>query len=255
MSSGRRYHHNLAATNWQPAAPEIAPLPGEVHVWRIRLETGEDTLRHNARLLAPDEQQRAAKFHFQQDRDHFVLARGALRQLLGAYLAQPAAGLVFRYHQYGKPALADNNPLSFNLSHAGGYALVAVTHQAAVGVDLELTDENIEIARLAARFFSSTEAHQVLRLPTAARPAAFFRTWTRKEAFLKAHGQGLSLPLDQFAVTVDLRAPLQLEEIAWAPGTEGDWSLASFMALEGLPGALVLEGRLEVVRYCDFSWE
>lgn len=251
MSARRRYHRKLVATTWQPANQVALPAPEEVHVWRFRLKAEPATLQQNFQLLANDEQARAGKFHYVEDRDNYILARGTLRRLLAAYQGLPPASLAFRYSQYGKPSLVPASDLCFNLSHAGGYALIAVTTKASIGVDLELVDDSIEIERLTARFFSPAEAREVMRFPTPARAAAFFRTWTRKEAFLKAHGDGLNLPLDQFSITVAPDHPLKIEALDWAPGTEGNWSLDSFMVQTHLPGAIVVAGPIQEVAFFD----
>jgi 4'-phosphopantetheinyl transferase len=203
-------------------------------------------------LLSPDEKQRAAKFHYPKDRDHFINARGILRSLLGRYLSLPAGEIAFTYSAYGKPDLATETSLNFNVSHAGGYGLFGFTSGAPLGVDLEKTDKSIEVGRLASRFFSPTEAATVLALPAGDQVAAFFRTWTRKEAFIKAHGEGLSLPLDQFSVTVDLEKVVCLKQINWAPETVEDWSMASFMVMEDLPGGLAVFGRITKLTFLDF---
>jgi 4'-phosphopantetheinyl transferase len=122
-------------------------------------------------------------------------------------------------------------------------------------VDLEKTDESIEVGRLTSRFFSPNEAATVLALSADDQPAAFFRTWTRKEAFIKAHGEGLSLPLDQFSVTVALEDAVEIRRIDWAPETVTDWSLASFMVRELLPGAIVLRGEFRECFFFDWRNE
>lgn len=206
-------------------------------------------------MLSSDELARAERFHYPKDRSAFVIARASLRWLLGNYLGCPPESLSFKYGTYGKPFLtgSERGKLNFNLSHAGGYALVGFTPGQPIGVDLEAEDPSIEIERLTERFFSPAESRQVLALPTADRVAAFFRTWTRKEAFLKAHGAGLNLPLSQFSVTVDLKEPVRVEQIGWAPEEAKNWAMASFMVREGLPGAIVVGGRLDALCFYGFA--
>ena len=251
-SPGR--HRALSQTPWAVAGSfPTFPLDGQVHLWRAPLLLDPVQTGCHYGLLSPDEKQRAAKFHYPEDRAHFINARGILRSLLGQYLNLAATEVAFTYSAYGKPDLATEAPINFNVSHAGGYGLFGFTSGAPLGVDLEKIDESIEVERLASRFFSPIEAAAVLALSPHDRPAAFFRTWTRKEAFIKAHGEGLSLPLDQFSVTVPLDERVQLQRIGWAPETVGDWSLASFMVQEGLPGAVVLRGGLR--EYSFFDWQ
>lgn len=246
-------HHSLAETNWRQAVPAAPPQGTSVHLWRAALDVPETVLEEQYQQLNQQERDRAAAFYYARDRNHFIVARFALRGLLARYLGQPASEINFTYSAYGKPRLADGPDLQFNLSHAGGYALYGFTANPTIGVDLEVIDPTIEVATLAARFFSPAEATSVLSLPADDQPAAFFRTWTRKEAFIKAHGAGLSLPLDQFGVTVDLDAPVRMQRIDWAPEEVGEWSLASFMVTNDLPGAVVVRGSVGEVSFFELG--
>ena len=179
-----------------------------------------------------------------------------MRSLLGTYHNLPAQHIQLTYGAFGKPALHPEHvsALRFNLSHAGGYALYGFASGAEVGVDLEREDLSIEVDSLVHRYFSPAEAQSILALPGRDRHAAFFRTWTRKEAFIKAHGQGLSLPLERFSVSVDLSSPVRLEAVDWAPEEVARWAMVSFEVAKGLPGAMVVErsgGDLPDVKYFD----
>ena len=205
-------------------------------------------------MLSPDELARAERFHYAKDRSAFIIARAGLRWLLGKYLGCAPERLSFRYGAYGKPFIAGpgQGKLDFNLSHAGGYALVGFSSGQPIGVDLEAEDPTIEIERLTQRFFSTAESRQVLALPPTDRVAAFFRTWTRKEAFLKAKGAGLNLPLSGFSVTVSLDAPVRIERINWAPEEAKNFTMSSFMVEAALPGGLVVEGQLSALSFYNF---
>lgn len=249
-------HTNLDETPWAKPAGEI-PLPntGEIHIYRLQIKCGTDRLLSDRSLLNAAELERAGRFHYEKDRQTYVRTRATLRRLLGRYLNVAPASLSFKYSEYGKPLLPSGSRagnISFNVSHSGGYALLAFTREADIGVDLELMDPTIDTTELTKRFFSQTERDQLLRLPAAEQIPAFYRTWTRKEAFLKAHGVGLSLPLDAFAVTIELELPTRLERIDWATGTSCDWSLASFMVAAKLPGAVVVNGRINSLRLFDW---
>lgn len=257
MSPGNHRHLTLAETLWE-AAPTPWPAPpvvGEAHLWRIQLPGATPPLPEQEQLLAPDEFTRAGRFHYPKDRSAFITARASLRCLLGHYLRRKPEAISFGYGTHGKPFLAGPEPggLSFNLSHAGGYALIGFTTGRSIGVDLEAEDPSINVERLAERFFSSHEYQKVLALPTAERVPAFFCAWTRKEAFLKAHGAGLGLPLQKFSVTVNQVEPVRIEWIDWAPEETNDWAMAAFMVAEGLPGALVVEGDLTTLRFYDLG--
>jgi 4'-phosphopantetheinyl transferase len=231
--------------DWQPTA-EVPALTAEVvHVWRISLEVVETTLARLRESLADDECRRADRFHFEKDRRHFTAGRGALRSLLAGYLRLRPEDVRFSYTSYGKPLLADEHRASgvrFNLAHSHGLALLAVTLGREVGVDLEHVRGNIEGEQLAERFFSPCEIADLFALPPELRREAFFRCWTRKEAYIKANGQGLSLPLDQFDVTLRPGEPAALVATRPDPDEGRRWSMRGLAPGEGFVGALAVEG-------------
>ena len=190
--------------------------------------------------------ERADRFYFPRDRVAYIVGRATLRRRLANYLGADPRSLTFSYGSAGKPMLAETHAssLAFNLSHSGGYALLGVSSDYPLGVDTEVEDHTIEIRQLTKRFFSTDERSAILALPPSNQVTAFYRTWTRKEAFLKALGAGLNLPLDQFTVTTDLNGPVKMTAIDWSPGEAADWSLASFTVGDRLPGAVALRGEL-----------
>jgi len=184
----------------------------EVHVWRIALDRGDgDSLRAR---LSSDELARAARFHFERDRTRFLVARAALREILAHYLGASPAEIAFVYGDHGKPALAPpHGDLRFNLSHSHGLALCAVTRGREVGVDVERIRELDDLEDLARSVFSARELAALHRLPEPGLLAGFFTGWTRKEAFIKALGEGLSHPLKRFDVSLEPGRPARLERI------------------------------------------
>lgn len=232
-------------TVWQ-ASPQSPRLDGdEVHVWRVSLIVPESRLIALQRILSEDERHRAESFYFQRDRQRFTVARGALRTILAGYLNAPPEGLCFRYSPRGKPDLWDESgegDLRFNLAHSGELALVAVTRRRAVGVDLERIRLDVECGSIARRFFSPAEAQALFALPLAARVNAFYRGWTRKEACLKAWGHGLSLPLDQFDVSVAPGEPAALLVTRPNPNEAARWSLCELDVDAGYVAAMAVEG-------------
>jgi 4'-phosphopantetheinyl transferase len=184
---------------------------GEVHVWRAELDLEGASLEGLLATLAPDEHARAARFRFAAHRNRFVAARGILRRILGGYLDRRPGELHFVYNSNGKPVLAsDCDWLRFNVSHAAGLALYAVSREREVGVDVERLRPDVAGDDIAARYFSVAELAELRELPLAARVRAFFDCWTRKEAYVKALGQGLSLPLKEFNVPVTRHKPTRL---------------------------------------------
>lgn len=156
-------------------------------------------------LLSSDERERAARFHFERDRQHYCATRAVLRILLGAYLETSPRDLGFQYSDKGKPALAlrhEGCGIAFNASHSGDFALLGFTRRSHIGVDIEKIRDDFDTASIARRFFSAREQDELSRLPADQQHQAFFRCWTRKEAFIKALGEGLSHPLNQFDVSL-----------------------------------------------------
>jgi 4'-phosphopantetheinyl transferase len=195
--------------------------------------------------LGPDEQERAARFHFEQDRKHFIVARGVLRAILGRYLNRSPECLSFCYSSYGKPALAGEselNTIRFNLSHSYGVALCAVTRGRDVGIDLERIRCGLAGAQIAGRFFSPKEIAMLQAFPAEMQNQAFFRCWTSKEAYIKALGKGLSLPLDQFDVSLDPREPGIVVDTSRDPSEASRWSLQELTPAPGYAAAIAVEG-------------
>jgi 4'-phosphopantetheinyl transferase len=218
----------------------------DVHVWRIALEVGDTLLSRLREMLADDERRRAERFHFDKDRRHFIAGRGSLRVLLARYLTRRPEEVRFTYTNYGKPMLADESNIGdvrFNLTHSHGLALLAVTRGRDLGVDVErLRDMERDGEPLAERFFSPREAAALRSLPPELRREAFFHCWTRKEAYIKANGKGLALPLDQFDVSLHPGEPAALLATRHDPEEAARWSMHSLFPGEEYVGVLAVEG-------------
>lgn len=187
---------------WTEPPPSPSLEASTVHVWRIALDQPEENVRSFRRMLEPDEVNRAGRFHFEKHQRHFIVARGFLRSVVARYLETPPETLRFAYGAYGKPELASEHVLRFNLSHSHEVALLAVTREAELGVDVERIRADFASDEIARRFFSRAEVEVFNALPKEEQVAAFFRCWTRKEAYIKAIGKGLSQALDAFDVTL-----------------------------------------------------
>ncbi|MFZ5918973.1 MAG: 4'-phosphopantetheinyl transferase family protein [Chloroflexota bacterium] len=217
----------------------------EVHVWRVPLDDPavDVTSLHGA--LVEDERQRAARFYFARDRRRFVVARGMLRFFLGRYLDAKPASLRFRYSAHGKPSLAagwGGDTLRFNISHANGLAVLAFALGREVGVDVEYIRPDLARLDVAEMFFSAQEVAVLRALPAEAQARAFFDCWTRKEAYIKARGEGLSLPLDQFDVSLSPGEPARLLSTPGDPSEAARWSLRALWPGPGYAAALAAEG-------------
>jgi len=196
--------------------------------------------------LAPDELRRADRYRFERDRRRFIVARGVLRAILSRYTGVEPGQLRFRYGAQGKPQLVGETgreALRFNLSHAHELVLFAVARGRAIGVDLEYVRRDLADLELAERFFSPTEVAVLRALPAYARCRAFFNCWTRKEAYIKAKGGGLSIPLDQFDVTLGPGKAAALVEARWDAEEASRWSLHGMDPAPGYVAALAVQGR------------
>jgi len=178
--------------------------PGEIQIWSIPLDPPSERVAALTRMLTPDEEARAARFRFDVHRRRYVVGRGALRELLGAYLGARPERLRFDYAERGKPDLAApwKGELAFNLSNSEDLALAAFVRGRDLGVDVEYQKEMPDLEDIAKRFFSAPEIAALAGVPGECKKEAFFNCWTRKEAYLKAVGVGLAAPLDSFVVTL-----------------------------------------------------
>ncbi len=226
-------------------------LEWTVHVWLVDL-SDETLVNQCVKLLSEDEKERANKFHFDKDRSHFIIARGVLRQVLSLYLSKKSTDIQFEYGKNGKPFLP-KNPLQFNLSHAGEIALIGLTKKNIIGIDVEVINPKVEVERVAKHFFAKGEIEELMSLPQAQRHEAFFNCWTRKEAFIKATGDGLSFPLDQFEVTLKPDEKAELLATHFNENERDKWLLFDLKMKEGYKAALAVKGKIEEIKY--FNWE
>jgi 4'-phosphopantetheinyl transferase len=232
-----------------PKYPHLAE--GEVHVWRACLHRDEATLLELRESLSADEQERAGRFHFRRDREDFVAARGALRNILGRYAGVAPRQLRFSYDRYGKPTLSGETRcglLRFNASHSNGLALYAVTRGREIGIDLEFVREDFASFEIAARFFSPLEVTTLRTLPPGQRATSFFDCWTRKEAYVKARGEGLSYPLRIFAVSLVPGEPAALLWTEDDPQEAARWSIVELFPGEDYRAALAVKGEAPSLR-------
>lgn len=209
-------------------SPSDPPGAGEVHVWYVFSDDVRDAglLARYEAVLSPDERERRARFVFERDRHQFLVTRGVLRTLLGAYLGIEPSSCAFTLNPYGRPSLTGGD-LHFNVSHTKGLVAVAFAREPEIGIDVEDLERRAVDAGVPRRFFSPAEVNALESLPEAARVSRFFDYWTLKEAYIKARGMGLSLPLDGFSMRLGDGAP----RIAFAASIDDDperWQFAQF---------------------------
>jgi 4'-phosphopantetheinyl transferase len=240
-----------ALSDWPTPPPDLPPLEANVHVWRAFLDTGRAQLQVLEAMLSDDERERASRFAFADDRDRFVSARGILRVILSRYLGRPASTIEFTYERAGKPRLRATEadpPICFNVSHSECLAAYAFSRDRGVGVDVEAIRLDRGNERIADRFFSARELAELGSLPPERRGEAFFWGWTRKEAYVKATGAGLSTPFDSFDVSLE---PAGTQQLVTSDG--GCWTLRSFLPADGYAGAVVAEGKEWQPRLFSFT--
>ena len=230
----------------------------DVHVWWTRLDARSGDLAVGMGMLSEAERDRAARLRLEADRVAFVVRRATLRAILAAYLDTDPADLGFSVNDRGRPTLAGGSGLRFSLSRSGPIAVYAIAGDRDVGVDVEAVSTarvaDADLEALARRFFSVREYEELAGLPDEQRRAGFFACWTRKEAFLKATGEGLGGGLDQFDVTVGADQPPRVVEIRGRPGEAAEWSLRSLALPAGYAGALAVRGALRPGPWPAWRW-
>lgn len=250
----------VGTTSGKPQFPRIGdseagwPLPpaqldladDEIHVWRAALDEAGCDLPSLSETLSAGERDRAERFQFDRDRNRFIARRGLLRMILGRYLSIEPAQCSFTCESRGKPVLAETaagETLHFNVSHSDGLALFAVARLSAIGVDVEHVRPIPEIDGIAARFFSDREKAMLNALPAEQRREAFFNCWTRKEAYLKATGEGIADALAQIEVSLAPGPTAQLLNVAGDAREASSWSLHPLAPAPGFTGAVAVKAR------------
>lgn len=226
-----------------PSLPLSPPDKTDVHVWKFDLEIDQNIYSRLKILLTEDECTRALSYNFERDRKNFTISRGLLRTILGMYLRCHPKELQFQYGEYGKPALASSHAtsLSFNLSHTNNLMLFVCSLERNVGIDVEWVHDLPDWRGIAKKLFSSRELEDLEKIPAEQQLQAFFNCWTRKEAYIKAIGGGLSIPLKHFDVSLAPNEPARL--LRNIGDTDRYWSMREINVISGYAAALIAEGK------------
>jgi len=236
-----------------PSCSDAPPLAdNEIHVWATTLSVTADALGQFSATLSADEKERANKFKFEKHRNRYIAGRGALRAILEQYSDARAAELRFDYLTNGKPAFAQDFAsagIHFNLAHTEDLALVAVTRIGLVGVDVECVRPVKDVDELVARFFSARENELFQKVPDDQKPAAFFNLWTRKEAMLKATGEGITRSLSLVEVSFLPGEPARLLAIAGDAKAGEEWFLQALLPAPGFVGAATVQLRTSNIEH------
>ncbi len=235
--------------NRRPSYRTTAFKAEDVHIWHVCLDQHSSYVNSLFQTLSPDERQKAESYRFEDDRNCFVVARGTLRKILGEYLNSDLNQICFSYSRYGKPSLnLARNPIRFNVTHSRGIALFAVALGREVGIDLEFIDKTFPIVKTAKQVFSPTKCTELQNLEPDLQAAAFFQSWTLKEAYLKAIGTGFSNPGLYYT---DLAIPAESDfsrRTAVFENRRG-WTFANLAVDSNYKAALAVEGKIGDIRY------
>lgn len=248
---------HFAPLTWETTSAAISLAENEVHIWRTSLVK---TFQEKTRLqtfLAADEIVRARSFLSQEQQERWIVARGTLRFLLGAYLGICPSRLSFLYNQYGKPTIGGEERaagLHFNLSHSADCAFYAFTYRRRLGLDVEHLRSNLAGLRLARKKFALGEYEALQALPPREQARAFFTCWTRKEAYIKARGEGIAYGLKSFEVSLKPSEPAALLVNRQNALECERWSMHDLVAGPDYVGALVVERSAQALTYCSHEF-
>jgi 4'-phosphopantetheinyl transferase len=237
---------------WQSLATPPEILPGELHVWRARIDDLSEHVETLRGGLPDDERERSQRFRIPADQARFIIARALTRTLLCRYLQLEAADLNFAVGPIGKLHLPPPEPLKFNATHSGNMILVAVSRDGDVGVDVEHLRPLPKFQELAERYYCQREIETLNTLAHDMKQRAFFLAWTRKEALLKGDGKGLTFPLCDVEVTLTPDEPARLIQFGHIAGDAAPWRLLHLEPGDGYVGAVAIMH--EAPRLRLFHW-
>ena len=232
--------------SWPAPSSGLLLPASEIHIWQALLDMPTDLLAHLKKSLSADEVARAERFQFQQHREHFIVARGILRDILSRYLHCTPDTIRFSYNSFGKPAIQvfpQEDTIAFNLSHSNGVALYVFQRGGDIGIDVERLDKPIDLLQAGALVFSPAEMLALRALSPALQRTVFFQYWTRKESFIKALGKGFSLPLHLIDVSQASLEPVLQADYPEAPFGRTDWYVWDFIPRSRYAAAVAAKGK------------
>ncbi len=250
------YYMMTHSNAWDSPPRQPVLESNDIHIWRVSLDSASIRVKDLFGLLANDEANRALRFHFQRDVNRFIIVRGVLRLLMSTYIQIPPEQIKFQYGARGRPFLTsdqNDSSLDFNVSHSHGLALLAFTSGRTVGIDLEYVRPDIAHEQVAEYFFSQQEIASLRSLSQNLQSAAFFNCWTRKEAFIKATGEGLSRPLNQFSMSLIPGDTARLLAIQGQPEELFKWFVQGLDPGPGYTAAVVAQNPVTQLRYWEYT--
>jgi 4'-phosphopantetheinyl transferase len=248
---------NSQPDNWRPQRHPDQLHTSEVHLWSVSLDTPSEKSGYFRSTLSADEKERADRFLKIEDCELYTITRGALRSFLGAYLAIEPREVEFAYGALGKPSLLHMDgahaALNFSVSHSGGQALLGFARGRRIGVDLERVSADADVLELAERYFSSNEFETLRSLTAELQHEAFYCGWTRKEAYLKARGEGIFFGLERVEVSLIPGERAVIKKVSDDPNVSENWILEHLLPAPNYIGAVAAEGHDLTFRF--FRWE
>jgi 4'-phosphopantetheinyl transferase len=246
----------IAATkiSWRLPPSKLKLSINDIHVWRVRLKQSDGRVQQLQQILSDDERLRAERFHFDRDRRRFIVSHGMLRLIIGDYIDMAPGRLQFYAGHRGKPYLmhsSGNVRLQFNLAHSKEIALYAFTCSREIGIDVEYVRDMPDADKIALTTFSSLENRELQSLPQYQKQEAFFNCWVRKEAYIKAVGNGLYHALDRFDVSLAPGEPARLVSVDGSAEQASGWFMKSLTPEDGYVAALAVKGS----DFCPSYWE
>ncbi len=230
-------------SEWSTAPDALTLRKSEIHVWCCSLSQSQYIINSLTETLSEDEVKRAGRFHFENGRLNFIVARGVMRMIIARYLQSDPKDIRFRYGRQGNPALAEemDSTLCFNVSHSRNIVLYAFAYNSKIGVDIEHISSDRTFQGIAERFFSRGEVSAIYSLPENKQRDAFFKLWTCKEAYLKAIGTGLSFGLDKVEIDITSGTDVVLASINGDTDEAAAWTVQTLNVASGYAAALVVD--------------
>lgn len=242
-------HIVLQNINRLPASPELH----EVHVYSMDFSLMLGCLSEFRKILIEEEIDRANRFHFEKDRNNFVLSRGILRIILAHYLNKSPREIILHFNNYGKPFIREVKNIEFNLSHSKDKLLLAFTNNIPVGIDIEFMNADFVKGDIAGKFFSPFEVSGLKKLPDELKIEGFYNCWTRKEALIKGIGKGLSIPLDSFDVELIPGKTPAIFDMRFDIKEKGKWQIVDLKLHEEYKSALALKSKNYEIKIFNIS--
>ncbi|MFS4481476.1 4'-phosphopantetheinyl transferase family protein [Hyunsoonleella sp. 2307UL5-6] len=224
-----------------------------IHVWLVTLNTLRNKIQFFKEILSKEELIKASKFRFDKDRQQFIITRGVLRYLSGNYLKINPKDVNLIYSEFGKPYFDMDTTLKFNVSHAEDLAVIGFVNNYDFGIDVEYTKRTFDILDIVDNYFSKHEIKALKKIAKPLQTEAFYRGWTRKEAFVKAKSKGLSFPLDSFSISIETDENAELYETIWDENEKDLWRIIPFQTTKGYKAAFAVKGTISSVKYFKFD--